>query len=157
MSVQTTCCRSAPEFVRCWRGRSPPACLDSRACWGPAGRISSAPQRVSGYVAHDVAHELRQFTHMLTHPLGDHCVTSLCMCVQTNVKSIFLMRLCKCEFMHSEEHSESYYRLYNVSLNADLLCLFYSRLQACCVEGLSAGCAALWATTGAAYYLRQPA
>lgn len=70
---------------------------------------------------------------------------------------MFLMRLCKYEFMHSEEHSESYYRLLNVSLNADLLCLFYCRLQACCVEGLSAGCAALWATTGAAYYLRQPA
>ena len=74
MSVQTTCCRSAPEFVRCWRGRSPPACLDSRACWGPAGRISSAPQRVSGYVAHDVATSL--YTHSETTVLH----LSACVC-----------------------------------------------------------------------------
>lgn len=35
-------------------------------------------------------------------------------------------------------------------------CRLVSRLQACGVEGVSAGCPALWATSRAAHHLRQP-
>lgn len=81
-SAPTTCCGSAPEFVRCWRGRSLPACPDSPACWGPAGRISSAPARVSRHIVRDVAQELLERTHVQTHPPRQPlCYISLHVCV----------------------------------------------------------------------------
>lgn len=84
-SVQTTCCRSAPEFVRCWRGRSLPACPDSPACWGLAGRICCAPPRVSEMLdaiytpaVSGAARELLKHPHYAkATQSGNNCITPL--------------------------------------------------------------------------------
>lgn len=113
MSAQTTCCRSAPKFARCWSGKFLPACPVSPACWGQGGRISSAPARVS---------------------------ITQCSLMQR----IYITRV------------PQQYKLFNVSCRAVYCPSSVSRLQTCCVEGLSAGCAALWPTARAAHHLRQP-